>query len=231
MLNRRRHKTQIKCKDCGQQFRSEAALAIHMESHRKPEFACDRCTQQFLTENELELHKLDHEERDKRHQMAKEMEQRENAHECKICKRKFRTEKSYQIHMQEHKEEADQRKECPKCFKLFMSERSLEAHFTQVMLIISEKSHTIILRLILNSTSIRSSWTKSRTSKKALHQQIASMMKNFTKKTAGDVKSVRNLSIQKKFMNIICGNTKMLINVESVRKGSKCYRVKFELLV
>ena len=129
---RRRHKTQIKCKNCGQQFRSEAALAIHMESHRTPDHQCDRCTQSFLTENELTLHKLDHEERDKREQMAKEMEQRENSHECKLCKRKFRTEKSYQLHMQEHKDEADQRKECPKCFKLFMTERSLEAHFNQV---------------------------------------------------------------------------------------------------
>ena len=44
-------------------------------------------------------------------------------------------------------------------------------------------------------------------------------MRNSSRKMVGDAKSVKNLSIQKKFMNIICENMMVILNVQSAKKN------------
>ena len=55
-------------------------------------------------------------------------------------------------------------------------------------------------------------------------RKIVLQMKNSSKRMVGDAKSVKNLSIQKKFMNITCESMMEISNVQSAKKNFEINR-------
>ncbi|XP_055079943.1 zinc finger protein 182-like isoform X1 [Periophthalmus magnuspinnatus] len=106
---------QLKCSECGKQFKRPAYLRKHMLYHSDP-FSCDICSKTFRFKSQLNTHLRIHTQ--------------EKPFSCSVCKQRFSQKYFLTRHMKNHSDEKPF--SCPECGLQFRQQYNVSRHIAAV---------------------------------------------------------------------------------------------------